>query len=207
MSASRRYQLGSFVTSVRDGANHARLPAGGTRLGSKTDASMRGSDPRPIATNCAEIREIGSANRAGRLGQSCRLHLDLEQYCRIMNWTPEPTLAPGPPPSRSRSGTRGPVSPRRAAGDTPRPTKSYKFVRQLFVYDTIVATASFGRSPVLIRFSPGRRLATCYKRDYDPCPALGGYTRPGRASMPARATHAASHARPRGRRDTRYEGL
>jgi len=44
----------------------------------------------------------------------------------------------------------------------------------------IVRITSFGRSPLLVGFAPGGRLATCYNRDYDPCPALGGSTRPGR---------------------------
>ena len=183
MSASRRYQLGSFVTSVRDGASHARLPTGGIRLGSKTDASSRRSDPLRIAANCAEIREIRSANRPRRLGQSCRLDLNLEQYCRIVDWTPESTLAAGPAVYSSRSGESGPVSLPRGAGIASGRaafTTPYKFVRQLFVYDMIVRITSFGRSPLLVGFAPGGRLATCYNRDYDPCPALGGSTRPGR---------------------------
>ena len=57
---------------------------------------------------------------------------------------------------------------------------SYNFVQQLFVYDMIVINEWFGRSPARIGFASRGRLATCYQRDYDPCPAPGGYTRPGR---------------------------
>jgi hypothetical protein len=60
------------------------------------DASTLARHPPRSAANSAEIREIGGANQTGQLGQSCRLHLDLEQYCRIIDWTPEPTLAAGP---------------------------------------------------------------------------------------------------------------
>jgi len=59
-------------------------------------------------------------------------------------------------------------------------TTSYKFVQQVLVYDMIVRTLCFGRSPAVIGFASCGRLATCNKRDYDPCPAPGGYTRPGR---------------------------
>ena len=51
-------------------------------------------------------------------------------------------------------------------------TTSYKFVQQVLVYDMIVITLCFGRSPAVIGFASCGRLATCNKRDYDPCPPL-----------------------------------
>src|SRR5262245_38713709 len=41
ISASRRYQLGSFVTSVRDGATHARLGAAPASGAKQTPAPAR----------------------------------------------------------------------------------------------------------------------------------------------------------------------
>jgi hypothetical protein len=52
-------------------------------------------------------------------------------------------------------------------------TISYKFVQQLFVYDIIVGISGFGRSPTRLGLGCRPRLATCYNRDYDPCPAFG----------------------------------
>ena len=87
-------------------------------------------------------------------------------------------------------------------------TISYNFVQQLFVSRHDCRYCEF--RPIARTARPARIAAVlrrCNDRDYDPCPALGGHTRPGRGRHPDRATHAASHARPRGRRDTRYEGL
>src|SRR4030095_5006379 len=127
-----------------------------------------------------------------------------------LGWTAENTTRHRASPKVVTIRQRGPVSLRRASGTHPGAmdlTTSYKFVQQVLVYDMIVVTLCFGRSPAVIGFASCGRLATCNKRDYDPCPPLADTPGPAVALKPARATHAASHERPRGRRDTRYEGL